>query len=143
MVGPPVWRKGRSYPAELGCPAMRVRRDLPRHADLVVIGGGVVGAATAFFASRAGLKPVLVEARPALCTLTTPRATGAFRLQFDNREELEMVRESVELFLNFREQSGQKRYDLGVRQQGYLWLTTEEDRAERQRRMVEQHHQWG
>ncbi len=103
----------------------------------------MVGAATAFFASRAGLKPLLVEARPALCTLTTPRATGAFRLQFDNREELEMVRESVELFLNFREVTGQDDYDLGVRQQGYLWLTTREDRVERQRRLVGQQHGWG
>ena len=122
---------------------MRVRADLPWRADLVIVGGGVVGAATAFHASRAGLRPLLIEARPALCTLTTPRATGAFRLQFDNREEMELVRESVDLFLNFREATGQDRYDLGVRRQGYLWLTTQEDRAARQRRMVEQQHGWG
>ncbi|MDP9342378.1 MAG: FAD-binding oxidoreductase [Actinomycetota bacterium] len=122
---------------------MRVRSDLPRSADLVIIGGGVVGAATAFFASRAGLRPLLIEARPALCTLTTPRATGAFRLQFDNREELEMVRESVQLFLEFREVTGQDAYDLGVRQQGYLWLTTSQDGAQRQRRLVQRQHGWG
>ena len=86
----------------------------------MIIGGGVVGAATAFYASRAGLRPLLIEARPHLCTLTTPRATGAFRLQFDNREELEMVRESIELFLNFRKVTRQRAFDLGIRQQGYL-----------------------
>src|SRR5438876_5400285 len=98
-------------------------REVPRTAELVVIGGGVVGAATAFHAARAGFRPVIVEARGALCTLTTPKATGAFRLQFDNREELELVRESVELFLNFAEATGQREHDLGIRQQGYLWLT--------------------
>jgi sarcosine oxidase subunit beta len=73
----------------------------PRTADLVVVGGGVVGTATAFFAARAGLETVLLEKRPALGTLSTSAATGAFRLQFDNREELELVRESVTFFRHF------------------------------------------
>jgi sarcosine oxidase subunit beta len=115
----------------------------PASAELVVIGGGVIGAATAFHAAQAGLKPLIVEARPALCTLTTPVAAGAFRLQFDELEELSLVRESAELFLNFREVTQQDRYDLRVRQQGYLWLTTDERNAERQRAMVARLHQWG
>src|SRR3954468_12492708 len=100
---------------------MAVETDLPRNADLVVVGGGVVGAATAFHASRAGMRPVIVEARPALCTLTTPVATGAFRLQFDNPEEIGLVRESVELFLHFPDATGQREHDPAVRQQGYLF----------------------
>jgi sarcosine oxidase subunit beta len=115
----------------------------PASAELVVIGGGVIGAATAFHAARAGLKPLIVEARPALCTLTTPVAAGAFRLQFDDLEELTLVRESAELFLNFREVTQQDRYDLRVRQQGYLWLTTDERNAERQRALVARLHEWG
>jgi sarcosine oxidase subunit beta len=117
--------------------------ELPRTADLVVIGGGVVGAATAFHAARAGLRPLIVEARPALCTLTTPVATGAFRLQFDNPEELELVRESVELFLHFAEVTGQSEHDPAVRQQGYLFATTSEERAAWQRSLVERQHGWG
>lgn len=111
--------------------------------DLVIIGGGVVGAATAFYASRAGMRPLLLERRPALCTLTTPASTGAFRLQFDNKEELRLVRESVELFLNFRQVTGQEEYDLGIRQQGYLWCTTSEVGMQRQKRLVERQHRWG
>src|SRR5438309_1705076 len=97
---------------------------LPRTADLVVIGGGVVGAATAFWASRAGLRTVLLEKRPQICTLTTPAATGAFRLQFDNEEEMRLVSRSLELFLHFQDITEQREYDLRVRQPGYLWLTT-------------------
>jgi sarcosine oxidase subunit beta len=115
----------------------------PASAELVVIGGGVIGAATAFHAAQAGFKPLIVEARPALCTLTTPVAAGAFRLQFDDLEELTLVRESAELFLNFREATEQDRYDLRVRQQGYLWLTTDERNAERQRALVARLHEWG
>ena len=69
----------------------------------MVIGGGIVGAATAFFARRAGLDVVLLEKRAALCTLTTPVSTGAFRLQFDNPEEINLVRESIALFDAFAE----------------------------------------
>lgn len=115
----------------------------PRTADLVVIGGGVVGAATAFHAARAGLRTVIVEARPALCTLTTPVSAGAFRLQFDDLEELTLVRESAELFLDFEERTGQRRYGPGLRQQGYLWLATSDDTAARQRDLVATLHGWG
>ena len=117
--------------------------ELPRTADLVIVGGGVVGAATAFHAARAGLSPLLVERRDALCTLTTPASTGAYRLQFDNREELDLVRESVELFTNFEAATGQSDYDLGVRRRGYLWVTTREQRATEQRALVASQHEWG
>lgn len=122
---------------------MKYLTEPPASAELVVIGGGVIGAATAFHAAQAGLKPLIVEARPALCTLTTPVAAGAFRLQFDDLEELTLVRESAELFLNFQEATQQDRYDLRVRQQGYLWLTTDGRNAERQRALVARLHEWG
>lgn len=127
----------------MGVGGIRYVEEPPRSADLVVIGGGVVGAATAFYATRAGLDTVLVERRPALCTLTTPASTGAFRLQFDNLEELELVRESVELFLHFKEITGQDTYDLDVRQQGYLFATTDDERAQWQKDLVRQQHAWG
>ncbi len=122
---------------------IRYRTDLPQTTQLAIVGGGVVGAATAFYAARAGLKPLLIERRPRLCTLTTPVSTGAFRLQFDNREELEIVRRSVELFLTFAESTGQREHDLDVRQQGYLFLTTDEIGVDRQRRIVAALHEWG
>jgi sarcosine oxidase subunit beta len=115
----------------------------PVSAELVVIGGGVVGAATAFHAARAGLSGVLIEARPALCTLTTPVAAGAFRLQFDNLEELRLVRESVELFGTFEETTRQTDYRLDLRRQGYLWLARSELTMHEQKRLVAQLHGWG
>jgi sarcosine oxidase, subunit beta len=123
--------------------SVRYVGDPPRSAELVIIGGGIVGAATAFHASRAGLRPVLLERRAALCTLTTPASTGAFRLQFDNREELELVRESVGLLSDFSEVTGQERYDPRLQRQGYLWCTTDPTRAEWQRDLVQRQHTWG
>jgi sarcosine oxidase, subunit beta len=115
----------------------------PATADLVVIGGGVVGAATAFHCARAGLDVVLIEARPQLCTLTTPVAAGAYRLQFEEREELELVRESVQMFKAFEDITRQSVYELEVKERGYLWLASTEGTAANQQRIVDQLHSWG
>jgi D-hydroxyproline dehydrogenase subunit beta len=122
---------------------IRYLDDPPPTAEVVVVGGGVIGAATAFHLARAGVRPLIVEARPRLCTLTTPVAAGAFRLQFDNREELDLVRESAETFLQFEDVTGQDDYRLDVRLRGYLWLTTDEERAARQKELVDRLHGWG
>src|SRR5581483_11132807 len=110
---------------------MQLTNDLPPTADLVVIGGGVLGAATAFYASRAGLRTVVIERRPLLCSLTTPVAAGGFRLQFDNPDETALVRESVETFENFAEVAGLPGYDLRLQKQGYLFVTTSPTTARR------------
>jgi glycine/D-amino acid oxidase-like deaminating enzyme len=122
---------------------IRYLDDPPASAELVIVGGGVIGAAAAFHAARAGLRPLIVETRPRLCTLTTPVAAGAFRLQFDKLEELELVRESAEMFLNFEEVTGQREYALPIMQQGYLWLTTSGEGTASQRTQVAQLHGWG
>jgi len=105
-------------------------------ADLVVIGAGVIGCATAFFATAAGLRTVVLDARPQPATLTTAAATGAYRLQHDNLEELNLVREGVDLFFDFAQRTGLPGYDIRLRPQGYLFCTTEPAGIDRQRRMV-------
>ena len=80
----------------------------------------------------------MLEKRPALATLTTPVATGAFRLQFDNAEEIELVRESVEFFDDM-----QQRMDLGLRHQGYLFVARTDDGARAQRQLVAAQREWG
>ena len=122
---------------------MATTRSLPAGTELVIIGAGIVGASTAFWASRAGLLPVVLEARPVPASLTTPASTGAFRLQFDNLEEIELVRETVDLILNFSEITGQDAAPLAIEQPGYLWATTSEARAAEQRRLVARQHSWG
>jgi sarcosine oxidase subunit beta len=115
----------------------------PPSADLVVVGAGVVGCATAFRAVRAGLRTVVVDARPRPATLTTPAATGAFRLQFDNVEEVALVREGIELYADFADRAGLPGYDLDLRPQGYLFCARDDDAAARQRELVARQHAFG
>lgn len=115
----------------------------PTNADLVVVGGGVIGCATAFFAARAGLRVVVLERRAALGTLTTPVSTGAFRLQFDNPEEIALVREGIELFDDFAARTGVDGWDIGLRHAGYLFCSLTDATLERSRRLVERQRGWG
>ncbi|HEX2032313.1 MAG TPA: FAD-dependent oxidoreductase [Actinomycetota bacterium] len=117
--------------------------DPPATADLVIVGSGILGAATALHAARAGLRAVVVERRPALATLTTAAAAGGFRLQLDGDEDLRLIRESVEFLYRFEEETGQREHDPNVTLRGYLWVTTEEAGAERQQRLVEEQRGWG
>src|SRR5262245_44053175 len=102
--------------------------EAPRTADLVIVGGGIVGAATAFFASRAGLRSVVViERRSGLATLTTTRSLEAFRAQFEDPEDIAMMRESIGVFERFAEVIDIPGYEISLHQQGYLFVSQAED----------------
>jgi sarcosine oxidase subunit beta len=116
---------------------------LPAGSEVVVVGGGIIGAATAFFASRQGLRTLLLERRPALCSLTTAVAGGGYRLQQDNEEDLHLVEASLEVFQNFTSVTGQDEHDPDLRRQGYLWLTRTDEGVGRQRGLVEAQKGWG
>ena len=96
-------------------------------ADAVVIGGGIVGAATAFFLSKAGLHVILVEKRDALSSLTTAASAECFRTQFTEKPMADLALASVEMFENFREVVGLPGIDIGMNQKGYLFVTDDPD----------------
>jgi len=116
---------------------------LPRTADVVVVGGGVAGCATAFFAALSGLDVLVLERRPALATLTTAASTGAFRLQFDNPDEIALVREGIELFDDFGSRRGLEGWDLRLRHGGYLFCSLTPETVDRAGRLVERQRAWG
>lgn len=112
-------------------------------ADVAIIGGGISGAAAAFFLSRAGLKPVIIERLPALANLTTSRSMEAVRAQFAEPENIAMMRESIAFYERFNENVGLSDVHIGLHQQGYLFLTTSEAGADRMRARVAIQHAAG
>ncbi len=106
---------------------------LPATAELVIIGCGIIGAATADAARRAGIEPLVLEARPMLASATTSVATGAYRLQQDDPDELVLVRETVAAMRDFAGYTGQTRYDAGCVANGRAMVTTTEEGAAAQR----------
>lgn len=110
---------------------------LPRTADVVIIGGGIIGCASAFFLHRAGLRPVIVERLPTLAGLATAQSMEAMRAQFVEPENLAMMAESIAFYERFGEETGLgPGYEIGLHQQGYLFLSTQEDGPQRFRQRV-------
>ncbi len=117
--------------------------DFPLTTDVVVIGGGIVGAATAFYASREGLKTIVLEKREGLATLTTTISLECFRAQFAEPENIAMMKASIEVFENFAEVVGLEGYDIGLHQRGYLFPAVEEKWAKVLRERVALQHSLG
>jgi sarcosine oxidase subunit beta len=115
----------------------------PKSADAVVIGGGIVGVATAFWLSRAGLDTVLLEMRDGLSTLTTPNSIECFRAQFTEPPMAELALPSIEVFEDFAEVIGIPDYDISIRHQGYLFVTDDESQIDELKSAVEKHRKLG
>ncbi|HWS87392.1 MAG TPA: FAD-dependent oxidoreductase [Pyrinomonadaceae bacterium] len=89
-------------------------------AEVVIIGGGVVGASVAYHLAARGVRDVLVLERGAAAGAgSTGRATGGFRAQFGTRVNVRLSLLSREKLLRFEEETG---VDPGFRQAGYLFV---------------------
>jgi sarcosine oxidase subunit beta len=115
----------------------------PQTADAVVIGGGIVGVATAFWLSRAGLSTVLVEMHDGLSTLTTPQSIECFRAQFTEPAMSELAVASIAMYENFDEVIGIPGFDISLVHAGYLFATDDADMIDQVRSAVETHHELG
>jgi sarcosine oxidase, subunit beta len=94
-------------------------------ADVVVVGGGAVGASAAYHLAAAGAgSVVLVERADALGTGSTGRCAGGFRHQFSSRVNVLLSIESIRMITSFQETHG---LPLDVDQHGYLFLVRRED----------------
>ena len=111
--------------------------------DAVVIGGGIVGTATAFWLSRAGWDVVVVEMRDGLSTLTTPASAECFRAQFAEPAMAALAIPSIEMFEHFDEIIEIPDYSISIKQQGYLFLTDDRETVDDLRENVIQQHQLG
>jgi sarcosine oxidase subunit beta len=111
--------------------------------DVVVIGGGIVGVATAFWLSKASLDVVLVEMRDGLSTLTTTASAECFRAQFAEPEMSLLTQESIKIFEDFGNVIGIPGYDISLHQQGYLFMTDNPEMVKELERAVQEHHRLG
>ncbi|SKC68509.1 NAD(P)/FAD-dependent oxidoreductase [Krasilnikoviella flava] len=96
----------------------------PPRADVVVVGGGVMGASVAFHLTEAGADVVLLESGE-LGRGSSGKPIGGVRAQFSDPANVALGRRSLELFEDFRARPGA---DIGLRQAGYLFaLPTDDD----------------
>ena len=95
---------------------------IPKTADIVIIGGGVMGASTAYhLASRGQKNVVLLEKDEFFGQEATGRCAGGVRFQFSTEINVRLSLESLPMLDHFKEQTGQ---DINFRKCGYLFVLT-------------------
>jgi sarcosine oxidase subunit beta len=101
--------------------------DTPTTADIVIIGGGVMGASAAYHLAKRGMKNiVLLEKEEFFGTGATGRCAGGVRYQFSTEINVKLSIESLPMIERFKDEIGQ---DVNYRKCGYLLIATDEKDA--------------
>jgi sarcosine oxidase subunit beta len=79
---------------------------IPRTADIIVIGGGVIGTSIAYHLARRGAGQVVLLEREHLSAGSTGTSSGLVRMHYDNPLEAEIALQSFEVFSHFDETIG-------------------------------------
>lgn len=107
---------------------------LPRSAEVVIIGGGLIGLSSAYYLARAGCRDVVLLERKWLGSGTSAHCSGGIRAQFSTEINIRLSQESLKTFENFEAEFD---VDPEFRRTGYLFLATTPDEEGLFRRNVE------
>ncbi len=114
---------------------------LPPTADAVIVGGGVMGASTAYHLAKKGCKDVLLLERERFFgTQATGKCAGGIRYQFGTEINVRLSKLSLPMLHRFEEQLGQA---IDLNMCGYLFLLSEEEDVEAFHQTVEMHRRLG
>ncbi|MBI3162208.1 MAG: FAD-binding oxidoreductase, partial [Chloroflexi bacterium] len=114
---------------------------LPKTADILIIGGGVMGASAAYHLAKRGAKNiVLLEKESHFGTGATGRCAGGVRYQFSTEINVTLSLHSLPMIERFKEEIGQ---EVNYRQCGYLLVATNEKEVEEFKYNVALQHKCG
>ena len=97
-------------------------------ADVLIIGGGIIGLSIAYHIARRGAcRIILLERADRVGTGSTAKATGGIRHQFSTEINVRLTQLSHPAFERFEDEMGEP---VDFVQHGYLFVTARADRAE-------------
>jgi sarcosine oxidase subunit beta len=98
--------------------------NLPTTSNIVIVGGGVMGASTLYHLAARGIKNViLLEKNEFFGQEATGRCAGGVRYQFATEINIRLSQESLPMLDRFKEEIGQ---DINYRKCGYLFALTDQ-----------------
>lgn len=101
--------------------------ELPRSADAVVIGAGIVGVFAAYYLAKRGIRVALVE-KGRVGAEQSGRNWGWCRQQNRDARELPVATKSLELWERFAAETGE---ETGFRRCGLLYLSNDQEELDR------------
>ena len=108
--------------------------ELPAHAQVVIIGGGVIGCSTAYHLAKLGWKDVVLLERSQLTAGTTWHAAGLVEAGgFFSATTIEMAKYTLELYSALEDETG---LSTGYKGVGMLEFATSNSRLEEFRRIA-------
>jgi len=113
---------------------MSEAQPLPEQADVVVIGGGIMGLSIAHALARAGQGSIVVLEKSYLVSGASGRNGGGVRAQWSNEDFIELMKDSIRICRDFAQEM---RINVWFRQGGYLFLARSDAHAEQLARTIE------
>lgn len=108
--------------------------NLPASTQIVIIGGGVMGASTAYHLAQRGVKDVvLLEKQETYGLGATGKCAGGIRYQFSTEVNIRLSQLSLPMLDRFADEIGQ---EIDRRKIGYLFLLTSEKEVETFRQTI-------
>lgn len=104
---------------------------LPTQAEIVIIGGGIIGCSLAYHLTKMGRKDVLLLERKKLTSGTTWHAAGLVRAMLYTANLTRLAQYSLKLYPELEQETGQA---TGLRQCGSISIATNDERWEELRR---------
>ena len=92
-------------------------------AEIVIIGGGIMGVSTAYFLAKRGQTDVILIERDLLAQASTGLCVGGIRQQFSHPGNILLSQETIHFLQNFEEEFQTK---IDFHQAGYLFITQEQ-----------------
>ncbi len=100
---------------------------LPRHARVVIIGGGIVGCSVAYHLTKLGWRDVVLLERKTLTSGTTWHAAGLIRSMLYSANLTKLAKYTGELYTRLEEETGQA---TGFKRNGSISIATNAERWE-------------
>lgn len=97
-------------------------KTVPAEAQVVIVGGGVMGASAAFHLAEAGVTDIVLLEKGDLAGGSTSRSAGGVRAQFSDAVNIALGARSLPAFEQFGTRPGA---EIDLRQVGYLFLHTD------------------